>query len=77
MVHERDQVTWYVMAPRGSGYRGYQGICNLCGAVMRCAWTPRSTRGWRDHQRANLLSFLGLQVPLSFMRPLEPTLPMV
>ena len=77
MIHKSKQVTWYIMATHGSGYRGYQGICNFCGAVMWCAWTPRSTRGWRDHQKANLLAFLGLEVPLSLMRPLEPTLPMV
>ena len=75
-IHKEKQVTWYVMATK-AGYRGYQGICNFCGAVMWCAWSPRATRGWRDHQRANLLAFLGLEVPLSLMRPLEPTLPMV
>ena len=77
MIHKSNQVTWYIMATHGSGYRGYQGICNFCGAVMWCAWTPRSTRGWRDDQRANLLAFLGLEVPLSLMHPLELTLPMV
>ena len=29
---------------------------------MWCAWTPRSTTSWRDHQKANLQTFLGLQV---------------
>ena len=77
IVHARKQVTWYRMDCKKSGYRGFQGICNICGAVMWCAWSPRSTRGWRDHQKANLLAFLGLQIPPSLMRPLEPTLPMV
>ena len=75
-VHVCRQVDWCIMKT-AAGYRGYHGVCNRCGAVMLCAWSRRSTRGWLDHQRANLLAFLGLQIPVSLMRPLEPTLPMV
>ena len=63
VVHHRNEVTWYIMDCKGSKYCGLQGICNICGVVMWCAWSPTSTRGWRDHQRANFLAFLGLEVP--------------
>ena len=77
-IKNRPHWCWYKIAPKGSGYRGFHAVCNIkCGAVMQCAWTPASTRGWKDHQRANLLAFCGLEVPEVYKRPLEETLPMV
>ena len=71
------QLKWSKMETHRSGYRGYQAICRHCGAVAWAAWTPASTKGWRDQQRANILSFLGLPGPQRYMDALETELPMV
>ena len=76
-IKGRPHWIWYKMATHNAGYRGYHAVCTVCGAVMQCAYTPSSTRGWRDHQRANLLQFCGFPVPELYTRPLEETLPMV
>ena len=76
-IKERPHWIWYKMSTNKAKYKGFHALCTACGAVMRCAYTPQSSRGWRDHQRANLLSWCGLKVPWKYTRPLEQELPMV
>ena len=68
---------WKLMKTQNSKYVGWEASCTQCGAMCWAAWKPTSTMGWRDHQRANMLCFLGQPVPEAWMRPLEDTLPMV
>ena len=70
-------VRWKRMKTHLSKYVGWQAECTHCGALCWAAWKPASTMGWRDHQRANIVHFLGLAVPPALRGPLEDTLPMV
>ena len=77
LMQTSGQVVWSQMKTHKSKYYGYQAICRHCGAVAWAAWNRSSTRGWCDHQRANIMTFLGVRVPPAYMRALEETLPMV
>ena len=76
-IRDNPQWRWYFMEIRDWGYCGFLAVCEECGAVMKCGWTPTSTRGWRDHQRARLLTWCGCPVPELYKRPLEQHLPTV
>ena len=68
---------WSMMKCHKSKYRGFQARCCKCGALAWVAWTPTPTNGWRDHQRTNMCSFLGMPVPGTYRAPLEAELHMV
>jgi hypothetical protein len=73
----RSQLQWSKMDCRESKYKGWQSKCKHCGLLADVCWKPGSTKGWLDHQRAHLLSWLMLPVPHQYQRPLEQVLPMV
>ena len=76
-IRDNPQWCWYQMEIRYTVYCGFLAVCNECGAVMKCGWTPTSTPGWRDLQRAKLLTWCGCRVPELYQRPLEQELPTV
>ena len=72
-----ETIAWSQMKTHDSKFRGFQALCLHCGAMSWGAWKPKSTRGWRDNQRANLMHFIGMEMHPDMMRPLEESLPMV
>ena len=71
-------VQWYEMYTRNARYQGFLAVCAECGVTVMASWTPSSTPGWKDHQRANMCTFFGVDdFPAEWRRPLEQTIPMV
>ena len=77
IISTRQELLWSQMATHKSKYRGWHVQCKECGRFAEAVWTPGSTTGWKDQQRAEILSFFGVQVPEIFKAPLEPRMPMV
>ena len=69
-------ITWCKIHTE-AGYSGVQALCKHCGACSFGAWRADSTPAWIDHQRANIMHFVGCHVHAKLTAPLEMTLPMV
>ena len=58
-IKDNRQWSWYQF----HNYTAFHAVCDKCGAVMQCGWTPTCTSAYRHQQRANLLTWCGFEVP--------------